>query len=319
MLHILFLILKIIGIILAVILGILVLLICTVLFVPISYQGSAKCDGTLESICGIFKITWLFNLLQVNVKYENGNMKYSVRIAWKRITGGKVHEKTEIQVQEDTRVQKETVNELSSTEQVSDQKIEKMVEEPKENKESTEEEIRERSVISDKSEEEVKKKSSLIDKIRNTIDNLKKKVLSLCNKIKCTTKNICDKLKLLLDKKEKIMQFIQDKDHIKAFLKLKKEALKLLKRLYPKQFAVKAKYGFEDPSLTGKILAVLSVIYPFAEEHMEIVPDFENKILQGRMMIKGRIYIVCFVCTAWNLIWCKQIRLLYKDIRNFKL
>lgn len=334
MLHILFLILKIIGIILAVILGILVLLVCVVLFVPVSYQGSAKCDGKLETFCGILKVSWLFNLLQVNIKYENGDLKYYIRIAWKKITGGKSHEKIEKEVEE------ETNNKLFSTEQVSDQKNTKMVEQPEENMESIKQETEERSIISDQPKEkaetsfipdhesekeldetnaQVEKKISLIDKFKNKFYSLKKKVLNLCNKIKCTTKNICDKLKVLLEKKDKVMQFLQDKNHIKAFQKLKKEAFKLLKRLYPKQFVVKAKYGFEDPSLTGKVLAILSLLYPFTEEHMEVVPDFENKILQGRMMIKGRIYIIYFVCATWNLLWCKQVRLLYKDIRNIKL
>lgn len=334
MLHILFLILKIIGIILAVILGILVLLICVVFFVPVSYQGSAKCDGTIESLCGILKVTWLFRLIQVNAKYENGNLRYSVQIAWKKITGGKSLEKNEKKMEE------EPGDKLSPSESVEYQKDEKVVQESEEVQCSVEQKTEERTSISERPEEEAettdfpveepeeklveeeqqeKEKTSFIEKIRNKINGFKQKLINLCDKIKCTIKNICDKLKVLLEKKDKVMQFIKDKNHIKAFLKLKKEVFKLLKRLRPKEFAVKAKYGFEDPSLTGKVLAVLSMLYPFTEDHMEVIPDFENKILQGRLMVKGRIYVIYFICTVWNLVWCKHIRLLYKDIRNFKL
>lgn len=316
MLHILFLILKIIGIILAVILGILVLLICIVFFVPICYQGSGKCDGTLESLCGILKVSWLFNLLQVNVKYDNGKLKYSIRIAWKTITGGKTNEKTKKKIEQEANI------EQTPPEPVPDQKSQKMVEESEEKLESAEQKVKERSSISEEIKETdstVEKKISIIAKIKNKISGIKEKVLNFCNKIKCTIKNIYDKLKMLLEKKDKVIQFIQDKNHINAFLKLKKEVFKLLKRLRPKEYVIKAKYGFKDPSLTGKVLAGLSIMFPFAEDHLDIVPCFDSEVLQGRIMIKGRIYIIHFVCMAWNLIWCKYIRILYKDVRNFKL
>ena len=102
-------------------------------------------------------------------------------------------------------------------------------------------------------------------------------------------------------------------------MKLKKEVFKLLKRLRPKKYIVKAKYGFEDPALTGKVLGVISMIFPFTEEHMEVIPCFESKVLKGNAMVKGKIYIIHFICLAWNLVWCKYIRKLYKDARNFKL
>ena len=327
MLHIMLLILKIIGIILAVMLGILVLLICIVLFVPVSYQGSAKCDGTAETLCGILKVSWMFRLLQFNAKYENGTLKYSVHIAWKKITGGISHEKTTKEVHKEVQkeVQQETTNESPSTGQVSDQKNQKVVQEPQ--KEPDQEAPKPEESISLKEKnrktnrEETKDKTTekAEEKTKATNHGFRKKAVDLYNEIKCTIKNICDKLKVLLEKKDKVLGFIQDKNHIKALNKLKWEAFKLLKRLCPKQFAVKVKYGFDDPSITGRVLAGLSMLYPFTEDHMEIVPDFENKILMGRGKIQGRIYVIHFVCTVWNLIWCRQVRLLYKDVRNFKL
>ena len=57
MLHILLLILKIIGIIIAAILGILVLLVCVILFVPIRYEAGAEFDGTLKGVKARVKVT----------------------------------------------------------------------------------------------------------------------------------------------------------------------------------------------------------------------------------------------------------------------
>ncbi len=304
MLHILFLILKIIGIILAIILGIIIFLLCIVFFVPVCYQGSAKCDGKLDTLAAIIKVTWLFRLIQVNAKFENNKLVYSVQIAWKKILGGKNLEKTK-EVSEH-----KTTLEQPSPEPVKDKKVKKVVEEPKERVKSVSEKIEEESNIPEGSQETA---SPVEEKLTFT-----KKIKNLLDKIKCTIKNICDKLKMLLEKKDKVMKFIEDRNHIKAFKKAKKEVFRLLKRLRPKKFIVKARFGFEDPSLTGKILAASSLIYPFTEDHMELVPDFENQVLEGRLTIKGRIYVIHFVCLAWNLFWCKQVRMLYKDIRNFK-
>ena len=67
MLHILLLILKVIGIILAVIVGIILLLAAIFLFVPIRYDISAKCDGSVEGLKAKIKVTWLLHLVRADV------------------------------------------------------------------------------------------------------------------------------------------------------------------------------------------------------------------------------------------------------------
>ena len=51
----------------------------------------------------------------------------------------------------------------------------------------------------------------------------------------------------------------------------------------------RVRFGLEDPYDTGRILAVLSMLYPFYGEHIDIYPDFEYRILEGHLLIKGRI------------------------------
>ena len=63
MLHILLFILKIIGIIIAAILGILVLVVCVVLFVPGRYDIEASCDGSFSGIRAAARLTWFLNLV----------------------------------------------------------------------------------------------------------------------------------------------------------------------------------------------------------------------------------------------------------------
>lgn len=99
---------------------------------------------------------------------------------------------------------------------------------------------------------------------------------------------ICDKIKLLLEKKERLAEFITDEVHRKAFFKAKDEAFKLLRRLKPKKLAADLHYGFEDPCTTGQVLAGLSMLYPFWGEHVSIIPDFEQKVLEGSPVHQGQ-------------------------------
>ena len=67
MVHILLLILKIIGIILLIIAGLLLLAVITVLFVPVGYRILADYHGHFK---GKLHVGWLFNLLRINMSYD---------------------------------------------------------------------------------------------------------------------------------------------------------------------------------------------------------------------------------------------------------
>ena len=94
MLHILLLILKVIGIIFAVILGILVLLVCVVLFVPVRYDLEAASDGTFARTRMEAKVTWLLHLVRLDLRYEDKKFAWQVRVAWKKIQSGQEGKKT---------------------------------------------------------------------------------------------------------------------------------------------------------------------------------------------------------------------------------
>lgn len=75
MLHIILLILKIIGIALAVLVGLILLIVLLLLFVPFRYKGSAGYPDTRASAT----LTWLLHLLRVSIDYNESNMIMVVR------------------------------------------------------------------------------------------------------------------------------------------------------------------------------------------------------------------------------------------------
>ena len=141
---------------------------------------------------------------------------------------------------------------------------------------------------------------------------------SFFEKVKCTIARFCDRIKLLLEKKEKFMDFIRDEVHRSAFSKARSEGFKLLRRLKPKKLQADIRFGFADPYRTGQVLAVLGVLYPWMGEYTRIEPDFENQVLEGTLSVKGKIRVIHFVILAWNLVWCKAVRTTYRHFKNFE-
>lgn len=353
MLHILLLILKIIGIILAVILGILVLLICIVIFVPVRYEINGRCGGAFSTLKAKGKVTWLCSLVRADIYYKENKLKWRLRIAWKKFHGGqeyeafvsaderlsgdmdmqikrmkgeedeKKDEKSQESDEEDgyQSVEDEENSKESEEELIEDEKIYQKILESIEEEDSGDEK---RDRKGREADEERDRKKRGDDEEHNRegsswIKDFIQRIKALYLRIKCTIRNICDKIKKLLEKKNKILGFIQDELHVKAFRKAKKEVFRLLKRLRPKKFLLEAKFGFDDPSWTGRLLAAIAPFYPFFEGAVSLKPNFEKKMLAGRLYAKGHVRFCHFAVIAWNLFWSRNIRRTYKDIKNFEI
>lgn len=319
MLHILFLILKIIGIILAVILGLLLLAICIVLFVPICYKADLHGSGNARELTVHAKVSWLFGLIKAVFALENGKTDLSVRIAWKKLwDSNPVEDKAEDRVEEKPKPEKKAVmqekqviqreeKQDDTTNQITDKAVEDQTEKA------------EKSEKSAKTRPESTEKKQRKKKDRKEDSDSASKIEQITEKIKCTYHKFCDKINEITEKKDKISDFLTDETHKNAFLKLKNEAFHLLKKHKPKKIQGEITFGFEDPSLTGRLLAWISMIYPWIGEHTDITPDFEHRTLSGDLSIRGRLYVITPVVTAIRLILSKAVRRSFKDIRNFKL
>lgn len=296
MLHILWMLLKIIGMILLIILGLLVLSICIVLFVPLKYLGKAESFGTVDSIKAQLKFSWLFHLISGYVYFENKETKWQVRIFWKKLNVEAEPKKSE---------------ELAEDKSAEESEEESGNRETVENDSVQEETVCEES-LHDKSEEESMKQEELSAKTE------KKKKKGLLEKIKYTFQTICDKIKVLIRKKEELQAFLADELHQLAWKRLKRETWRLLQFLKPKKLVLNLHFGFEDPAVTGKVLAGLSMLYPLYTDYVNIEPEFDEKILEGDACIKGNIRGIHLLIVICNLFFDKNIKATYKEIKKWK-
>lgn len=123
-----------------------------------------------------------------------------------------------------------------------------------------------------------------------------------------------------LDKKEKYRKKSKSKrsfgkDLILEFFKYFKDIINIVK---PKYFKISGVYGFEDPSLTGMLLGIISIIkgaVPKAQIYVE--PDFEEEFINIEAEIYGDIKI-CVICyRTLKLIIKKEVRkFLFQKSKN---
>lgn len=319
------------------ILGLILLLACIVLFVPFRYQVQGECKGKLNTLRGKIRFSWLLHLLDGTVTYQEGKADWSIRIAWKRITSDLEEQSAE---EEEVTDRAEEDGNVESSDRESEISIETVDIEssiPMIPMETETDSVR-RTFDSDKEEkntvaiieapagknnagEKVKsqkqKEESTAPKTRK--EKKESRISGIIEKIKYTFKKICGTISSLKEKKNKIVDFLTDEVHQSAFRAAFKEVKKLLFRLRPKRLEGRVHYGFEDPSLTGYVLAAASMMYPLIGEQTEIWPDFENKVLEGEVNVVGKIRTVYAVIMGWNLIWNKNVRTTFKHIRKFKL
>lgn len=282
------------------ILGILVLLVCVVLFVPVRYELEGKCNGTIETLDVKFRFSFLLHFLAGTVCYSEGKSTWNLRIAWKYF-GNEDIELRETPI-------KRSIESESSVNETKNKEInipEKTIK-------------NEGTVSKDVSNKGTRK---VTDKAPDQTGEVKKTVPkkeSILDKIEYKYKKIRDKLREIIRKKEKVLGFLTNEIHQAAFLKVVSELKRLLLRLRPQKIVGEIEFGFDDPAWTGQALAGISILYPYFADCFQVIPDFEEKKLRGQIEIKGKITAKNFVALGLHVILDKNVRMTLRHIKTFK-
>lgn len=304
-------ILAVLGIILLSLIGIALLLIALVLFVPIRYKVRAVKEAELEADV---RITWLLHLLSVKYLYPKPG-EIVLRIfgikAWKMKPGEEVKEEQEEPVKEE-QIQKEQVKkEQVQEEQAKEEQIQE--------KQAKEEQLQAKTVKST-----VQSQTGQSDEKQKTTDiPLEEEKIGFFHRIQYKIKSICDKIKLLFEKIKKIASdyayyrdLLQKKENRLLFERCKVRILKVLKSIRPRVLKADLVVGTGSPDTTGYLLAVYGMLLPFFGNHINITPDFENTIFQGRVYLKGRITIFTILLNGAKIYFDKQLHQLIENLKR---
>jgi hypothetical protein len=295
MLHILWMLIKLILILLGTVLGLAVLVLLLLLFCPVRYSAEAlKETSSFKETEAAVRVSWLFGGISFTFRRIQGKNTQKLCVfgipvlsllqkrKQKKAAAGKVQtaEKSSLSEQPTEKPLPETKISLPQ---------EKKPDIPYGSAEAKQKKDPETGT-SDLSESDEKirtenknKISALPDKLKEIMDRLAQ-LPSMLSKIPLTIRRIYDKI----DWYRQFFEYPRTKEAVSLVLDRSK---KLMHHIFPKKIKGKVTFGSEDPSITGTALAVLGMTMPFHKNRVEIVPVFDNQnILEGNIKIKGRIY-----------------------------
>ena len=307
MLQIFFLILKIIGIILAAVLGLAILLLLLVLFVPVRYRAyGVKKEGECRAEA---KISWLLHLISVPVAFREGELSAKIKIL-----GITLMDLTDSGSFEEAEPVPEPAE--RTEEQKTAQSGERLAQEHPVEKQAAPERTSQKK---EELEEEEEEKNGIFSRFLQFLRMIWKFFAGIPRKLKnlkCTFRRFCGKIKRMARKYRAAKEFALD-ERTKAAVRLVLEQAKIFARqALPRKICGEVRFGTSDPALTGQILGIAGIFYPLFMDNVKVDPDFEQTILEGELFLKGRLRIVSAVRIAWRLFRDKNVRYVYRKLNR---
>ena len=332
MLSVILTILKIIGIILLVIIGLLLTVALTVLFVPIRYTSNGDFkrlnEGFKDNVS--IRATWMFHILSVSYKLVDAKSEFVVKIFGRRLTRGtkktKTNSKTQKKSNETVKKSVENMTGLKVAEvnvhvqgvKTEREELEETDKEDKENEQELTSQVIDEQVCNEKRMDNPSSeaKDITVENILNRNKDNKKKdrkqksIKQRLSDIWRKINNVCQKIKNVKNVKDDFVEYLKKDESKEAIKELKSLILRVLKKILPYKLSAKLRFGFKNPAITGNVLGVASVFYFIYGEKVVLEPDFDNECLEGEYSFKGKIRVITLVSAALKIYrnrWLKKI------------
>lgn len=300
---------KVIGILLAV----LVIVALAILFVAVRYCGKISFDDKKAQI----SIRWLGVVLCVPILITEKDLQWKVRVFG-------------VPILRSDGAHKKRRSKKSSAPKAQKRKAEKAAETVQKTQESSKQEKKALSVNLEKSptapeqEKQIAPKQATdkteeqsafrqADEREKKPRGIRQLFLWLQNVIK-----IVRKMKKKVHSVQDLVDILRS-DAGKAFICIVKEnVIHLWKQIHPRRMRGKVIFGTGDPCSTGELLGVLALFYAWYGNGVQIIPDFEQKRIEGNVSFRGRIRMITLICIAWRIIKNKDGRKLLHEWEKWK-
>ncbi len=333
------LILKILGITILCILGLVLLILALVLFVPIRYRANGKVESK-ETHNGVVCVHWLLHAIDIRIIDDSETKTISKRI---RILGFFGKKKDSVifpseKKEEDEEEDEDDLTENDSVKPGTDSDAAK----PEGGSADTAE-------AADGKPAEVKPESGSADTAETSEDKpsgekpeavtqeqgsdgaddaeagdseesgekpgKKRSIGERIEDLKETAECV---LELFGRRKDLLKEYLTKKSTKAALGKLWKDVLWLLKTLAPRKGHAEVTFGLKDPEMTGKAFAAASVLYPWYGKHIDLYPEFSREKIEGEGDIRGRIRLWGVAIRALGILFDKNIKKVRKEFEYVK-
>lgn len=308
-------ILKVIGLVLLFLLLLLLLLLGLVLLVPFRYAGAGHKGEEKRDYAAHLELSWLLHMVQLHADITPAGLAYSLRILCFRpvdSSGGFAlqDEHTDIELKqppEDEIILKESVNVPESKTEASERAAAQTAEvDSIELKNSTTpEQQKETKTVADETPTSDIDQESKTKRTSPAVEAPKKK--------KRKKSSFADRIKKICEKASSLRETVEDEENQKAVRLLLSRVKYLLHHLRFRRFEGRLAFGFEDPAMVGRTLAVLSLFYPLYGECFTITPVFDHTLFEGEIALKGHVRLIHILIAGIQLMMNKKIRGLVLD------
>lgn len=303
--HVILQILAVIGIVLLVLLALLILTVLAVLFVPIRYRASGEKEA--DRIEGVAAVSFLYPFLSFKWQRAGNENRWALRLLGIKLKGSPKVDKgktTEPEKTEKSKVaEPEKTDKGKAEETAQAAKPEKTTEPVKEEKQPATPNVQ-------NAEAEDAARQAEETGTQETDRGSSEK------KARFTISGLCDKMEKIRDNVEYYKERLTAEEN-RLFLKRTKERIfAVLKSIKPKVLTARVVCGTGSPDTTGYVCAVYGMLYPVIEDRISFTADFENKVLDGELSVKGKVRVVTLVRHGIKILLDKQLKVFLKEMKR---
>lgn len=293
-------ILKVIGLVLLFLLLLLLLLLGLVLLVPIRYAGAGYKGEEATDYAAHIDLSWLLHMVQLHAGITPAGLAYSLRILCFHPGDRRKPDTPAANVSDEASSRSEEVTATDAT------AADGSDEAPSENEaEATPEQQKETKTVADETLTSDIDQESETKRTSPAAEAPKKK--------KRKKSSFADRIKRICEKASSLRETVEDEENQKAVRLLLSRVKYLLHHLRFRKFEGRLAFGFEDPAMVGRMLAVLSLFYPLYGECFTITPVFDHTLFEGEIALKGHVRLIHILIAGIQLMMNKKIRGLVLD------
>lgn len=303
--HVILQILAVIGIVLLVLLALLILTVLVVLFVPIRYRASGEKEA--DRIEGVAAVSFLYPFLSFKWQRAGNENRWALRLLGIKLKGSPKVDKgktTEPEKTEKGKVAEPEKTDKGKPEETAQAaKPEKAAKPVKEEKQPATPNVQ-NAEAEDAARQAEETGTQETDRVSSE------------KKARFTISGLCDKMEKIRDNVEYYKERLTAEEN-RLFLKRTKERIfAVLKSIKPKVLTARIVCGTGSPDTTGYVCAVYGMLYPVIEDRISFIADFENKVLDGELSVKGKVRVVTLVRHGIKILLDKQLKVFLKEMKR---
>jgi len=303
--HVILQILAVIGIVLLVLLALLILTVLAVLFVPIRYRASGEKEA--DRIEGVAAVSFLYPFLSFKWQRAGNENRWALRLLGIKLKSSRKADKEKPAEPEKTEKSKpaepEKTDKGKAEETAQAAKPEKAAEPVKEEKQPA------TPSVQNAEAEDAARQAEETGTQETDRGSSEKKA-------RFTISGLCDKMENIRDNVEYYKERLTAEEN-RLFLKRTKERIfAVLKSIKPKVLTARVVCGTGSPDTTGYVCAVYGMLYPVIEDRISFTADFENKVLDGELSVKGKVRVVTLVRHGIKILLDKQLKVFLKEMKR---